>query len=52
MTANSPNKDVLEVEGRDCLAYKEKNLMSKDKVSSRKKTEGGKERIIEVNVKV
>ena len=51
-SANSPNKDVLEVEGRDCLAYKEKNLMSKAKVSSRTKTEGGKDRTTEVNVKV
>ena len=50
MSANSPNKDVFEVEGRNCLAYKEKSLMSKDKVSSSAKTEGGKERIFEVNV--
>ena len=52
MSANSPNKDVLEVEGRDCLAYKEKNLMSKDKVSPGTNTEGGRDRTIEVNVKV
>ena len=52
MSANSPNKDVLEVEGRDCLAYKEKNLMSKANLSSRTKTEGGKDRTTEVNVKV
>ena len=52
MSANSPNKDVFEVEGRDCLAYKEKNLMPKDKVSPGTKTEGGRDRTIEVNVKV
>ena len=34
------------------LAYKEKNLMSKDKVSPGTKTEGGRDRTIEVNVKV
>ena len=52
MSANSPNKDVFEVEGRDCLAYKDKRLTSKEKQSSRMKTNGGKDRDIEVNVKV
>ena len=52
MSANSPNKDVFEVEGRDCLAYKDKRLTSKEKQSSRMKTNGGKDRDIEENVKV
>ena len=52
MSANSPNKDVFEVEGRDCLAYKDKRLMSQEKESLRTKTIRGKDRDIEVNVKV
>ena len=28
MTSNSPSKDVFEVEGRDCLAYKNKFQIS------------------------
>ena len=52
MSANLPNKDVFEVEGRDCLAFKDKCLVSKEKGCSRAKTEGGKDRDIEVNVKV
>ena len=50
MSANSPNKDVFEVEGRDCLAYKDKTLTWNEKEDSRAKTNGGTDRNIKVNV--
>ena len=50
MSANSPNKDVFEVEGRDCLAYKDKTLTWNEKEDSRAKTNGGRDRNIKVNL--
>jgi hypothetical protein len=50
MSSNSPNKDVFEVEGRDCLTYRSKQSSSEEKENSEIDFGGGKSRIRKVNV--
>ena len=50
MTSNSPSKDVFEVEGRDCLAYKNKFSPFGEHEGFKNKNTGGKGRKYEVNV--
>ena len=50
MSSNSPSKDVLEVEGRDCLAYRDKHSISDGKENLKIEFDGGKSRNRKVNV--
>ena len=50
MSSNSPSKDVFEVEGRDCLAYKNKFSQFDEHEGFKNKNTGGKGRKYEVNV--
>jgi len=52
MSSNSPSKDVFEVEGRDCLAYKNKFSQFGEHEGFKNKNTGGKGRKYEVNVVV
>tara|TARA_Y100000766_G_C18892835_1_gene599400 strand:- start:569 stop:856 length:288 start_codon:yes stop_codon:yes gene_type:complete len=52
MSSNSPSKDVFEVEGRDCLAYKNKFPQFGEHEGFKNKNTGGKGRKYEVNVVV
>ena len=52
MSSNSPSKDVFEVEGRDCLAYKNKFSQSGELDGLKNKNTGGKGQKYEVNVVV
>ncbi len=52
MSSNSPSKDVFEVEGRDCLAYKNKSSQSGELDCLKNKNNGGKGQKYEVNVVV
>jgi len=52
MSANSPSKDVFEVEGRDCLAYKNKFSQPGEEDGFRHENIGGKGQKYKVNVVV
>ena len=52
MSSNSPSKDVFEVEGRDCLAYRHKFSQSGEQDGFKNKNTGGKGQKHEVNVVV
>ncbi len=52
MTSNSPSKDVFEVEGRDCLAYKNKFSHLGEEDGCKHKNIGGKGQKHKVNVVV
>ena len=52
MTSNSPSKDVFEVEGRDCLAYKNKFSHLGEEDGCRHENIGGKGQKHKVNVVV
>ena len=52
MTSNSPSKDVFEVEGRDCLAYKDKFSQPGEEDGFKHENIGGKGQKHKVNVVV
>ena len=52
MSSNSPSRDVFEVEGRDCLAYKNKFSHDVEQDSSKHEAIGGKDQKHKVNVVV
>ena len=52
MTSNSPSKDVFEVEGRDCLAYKNKFSQPGEEDDFKHENIGGKGQKHKVNVVV
>ena len=52
MTSNSPSKDVFEVEGRDCLAYKNKFSHLGEEDGCKHENIGGKGQKYKVNVVV
>ena len=52
MTSNSPSKDVFEVEGRDCLAYKNKFSLPGEEDGFKHENTGGKGQKYKVNVVV
>jgi len=52
MTSNSPSKDVFEVEGRDCLAYKDKFSQPGEEDDFKHENIGGKGQKHKVNVVV
>ena len=52
MTSNSPSKDVFEVEGRDCLAYKNKFSHLGEEDGCKQENIGGKGQRYKVNVVV
>ena len=52
MSANSPSKDVFEVEGRDCLAYKNKFSHLGEEDGCKHENIGGKGQKYKVNVVV
>ena len=52
MSANSPSKDVFEVEGRDCLAYKNKFSQPGEEDDFKHENIGGKGQKHKVNVVV
>tara|TARA_B100000519_G_C14148364_1_gene393314 strand:- start:297 stop:464 length:168 start_codon:yes stop_codon:yes gene_type:complete len=52
MSANSPSKDVFDVEGRDCLAYKNKFSKPGEEDGFKHENIGGKGQKYKVNVVV
>ena len=50
LTSNSPSKDVFEVEGRDCLAYKDKFSQPGEEHDFKHENIGGKGQKHKVNV--
>ena len=52
MSSNSPSRDVLEVEGRECLAYMDKHSHANEQENLKSKMDGGKGQERQVNVVV